>query len=606
MIRIKRRTIAAAALIIVFAAGELQSAFEYSGRAAREEGMAGAFVSLSDDSSSVFHNPAGLSRLQVPQMMTGYGGLFLGMDDGELTNSVITAAYPFDGPVGFLKDESIGVGWSRLDAGGLYREDSFVVGFGAGLGGGLRAGFGINFLSVGYGEDDYTRINPVFDSGYSSSAISGDIGLMLDYGRYTFGLGAFNINSPDVGLKYSNEIPLSLKGGVTVNYFSGSLSLQGDYNEDDFSFKAGGEKHFLNRKIFARGGLKLGTRKERKAALGISYDDAWYRVDYSLVYPLSGVTNTLGTHKLNVSFYFGEREFPEKPEVVREIPEEVEDEAPEEPEDPEEPESTAEDIERSIENTNEAEELMNDGNYKRAYRLLEEAADLWDGNTAAEKLKEQLRPVAEVYEEVEDEDSLKARSVSAYFEGDGDKAVNRIRYASQLNPEDDSLKELRRIIEREFSSVASQQRLIPGLTVVEQKLQEVLESIYDKRWTRAISLCEEVLDLEPDNVLALKRMGSAYYGMGSRARAEEIWRRALELDPEDRELQHYLGMRDEVPDTDNALLREFENALNYYNKLVEAGAGADTRIQVLERIIATYENRDVDLDSLRRELNRLR
>ncbi len=601
----KRKIFLAVSFAVTVLVSFADGAFEYSGRAAREEGMGGSYVALADDASAVFHNPAGLSNISIPELLTGYGGLFMGLDDGSLTKSLITAVYPFSSGIDFLDEEGAGVGWSRLSAAGLYREDAFVMGYGARVTDSLRAGIGLKILSVGYGEDEYTKINPVFSSGYGSTAFSADLGIIYNLlDTFAFGFGVYNINSPDIGLKHENRVPRYVKGGTNLSLPHGNIGMQLEYGGGDTTFSIGAEHRVLNSSFLARGGLGLGSRQYRTASLGVSYSIGRYNIDYSFLYPLTGIVGTLGTHKINAAFYFGDKYVPEpEPEVIEAV---VLDELPDEVA----PRVISEaDIRRSRDLTSEAEEMIDRGNFVEAFRTLEQAKNIWGDNRAAENLLGDLGPVVNIYDSVVERDkktSLVARAVRAYFDGRGREALNRIRYASQLWPDDVSLQQLRSVIERKFSQRASEEKLIPGLNLVEQRLQEILEAIYERRWVRAVSLCEEVLDLEPDNVLALKRMGSAYFGMGNRQKATEIWERALEIDPNDKELLEYLGISEAEPVPDIVSQREFESAVNYYNRIVEAGAGDDVRIQVLERIITTYRDTEINISSLEEELNRLR
>ena len=58
------------------------------------------------------------------------------------------------------------------------------------------------------------------------------------------------------------------------------------------------------------------------------------------------------------------------------------------------------------------------------------------------------------------------------------------------------------------------------------------------------SACRQVLDLEPSNVLALTRMGSAYWVMGAKDTARKLWQEAQKLDPSNPELQEFIKLKD--------------------------------------------------------------
>ena len=57
---------------------------------------------------------------------------------------------------------------------------------------------------------------------------------------------------------------------------------------------------------------------------------------------------------------------------------------------------------------------------------------------------------------------------------------------------------------------------------------------------RAQVWCQDVLDLEPNNVTALEIMGSAFFLMEQKDKAVAVWRRVLELDPNNRSVREFL------------------------------------------------------------------
>jgi tetratricopeptide (TPR) repeat protein len=78
------------------------------------------------------------------------------------------------------------------------------------------------------------------------------------------------------------------------------------------------------------------------------------------------------------------------------------------------------------------------------------------------------------------------------------------------------------------------------LNLVDQKLQRALEKIYAGEYLVAAKECQEVLDLEPDNALALTRLGSVYYAMGQVKQAREYWKQAQALDPRNEVLKSFM------------------------------------------------------------------
>ena len=158
-----------------------------------------------------------------------------------------------------------------------------------------------------------------------------------------------------------------------------------------------------------------------------------------------------------------------------------------------------------------------------------------------------VQPVLESYSKIEATDKrgrLLKKAVDAYLKGDDQTAINNAVYASQLWPKDPAIEKLKDSIKKEFPYFVSQMNLLPGVNLVEQKLQEALELIYDKKYVAAITACRQVLDLEPGNVLAVTRMGSAYWVMGAKGTARKLWQGAQKLDPGNAELQEFLKLKD--------------------------------------------------------------
>ena len=60
---------------------------------------------------------------------------------------------------------------------------------------------------------------------------------------------------------------------------------------------------------------------------------------------------------------------------------------------------------------------------------------------------------------------------------------------------------------------------------------------------RISEACRRALLLDPQNRQAWVRLGSAHYALGEKKRASEAYLRALELGPDDLELQEFLKER---------------------------------------------------------------
>jgi len=165
-------------------------------------------------------------------------------------------------------------------------------------------------------------------------------------------------------------------------------------------------------------------------------------------------------------------------------------------------------------------------NYQRLYNRLQEVADIFTVVTKDDKVSRILR-----------------LAVSQYLNKPQDVrlAYNFARYAAELQPgRAANAKQFMRLLSEEYETIILKEKPVKGMNFVEQSLFVALNQIYDGRYDLALRNCEEVLQLEPNNLLALKRMGSAFYALGNKLKAREIWEKALRIVPDDRELINFL------------------------------------------------------------------
>ena len=159
--------------------------------------------------------------------------------------------------------------------------------------------------------------------------------------------------------------------------------------------------------------------------------------------------------------------------------------------------------------------ILNRGNYAQGMQEINKADAQLLGSRELkemETLKLKMEPVAKIFRNLTGSDKrtrILRRAVDKYIADDGKSAFDAVTYAQQLWPEDRDIQQLKKVVDREFPQIASQEALVPNLSLVDQRLQEALELIYVGRYVAAISLCQDVLELEPNNV-----MPSGYSGTG--------------------------------------------------------------------------------------------
>lgn len=183
-----------------------------------------------------------------------------------------------------------------------------------------------------------------------------------------------------------------------------------------------------------------------------------------------------------------------------------------------------------------------DGQYETALDTFREAERLLPQDDAIKEIRRRLDSVTPIVG-AEVGNSLDSRllrlALVHYLENDPKRAINALEYASDKKIDRPEFLRLRRLIESNHPEVEAP-RPPNGITFIDHKLQKSLEAIYDGRYLSAIAECTDVLDLEPNNVLALTRLGSAYFAMNEQQKAKDIWTKALQLDPNNEVLRKFL------------------------------------------------------------------
>jgi tetratricopeptide (TPR) repeat protein len=227
----------------------------------------------------------------------------------------------------------------------------------------------------------------------------------------------------------------------------------------------------------------------------------------------------------------------------------------------------------------QAFEKVKAGNFIDAQKLLMDAEHLNPTDKMVSELRTKIdavvviMPLAPVDPTSSD---LVKRGVSEYLQNEPSKSLNYLMYAAQKDPDNKSIPDLVDMIKRAYPNESSEM-LDARLNLIDQKLQKALEKIYGGEYLVAAKECQEVLDLEPDNALALTRLGSVYYAMGQVKQARVYWQQALKVDANNDVLKSFL--QQSVTEADRAPAQ----ALTYK---VEHG---DTLMTIAQKI---YKNKE--------------
>jgi tetratricopeptide (TPR) repeat protein len=159
------------------------------------------------------------------------------------------------------------------------------------------------------------------------------------------------------------------------------------------------------------------------------------------------------------------------------------------------------------------------------------------------KLDQTVNVVSQLFDRGKAWDVLR-RGLSHHISPTGNPkvAIAAAWYAMQIEPDNTLVLAVLDFIEREYASVIrTMEGPVKDMKIIDQYLFAALNSIYEGRYDLAIQGCRLVLELEPENVLALKRLGSAYFAMGRKDMAKQTWERALKIDPKDAELRQFVN-----------------------------------------------------------------
>ncbi|MFH1259623.1 MAG: PorV/PorQ family protein [Elusimicrobiota bacterium] len=148
--------------------------------------------------------------------------------------------------------------------------------------------------------------------------------------------------------------------------------------------------------------------------------------------------------------------------------------------------------------------------------------------------KNRLEEVTTYFKKAEEEkkemEELR-KGVRDYLTGYDQKALDEVLYSFSLNKADERIYNLLRQMEKTTGLKSNQEALASDWSLIEQRLYKSLRYFREKQFDLAVIECQEAIKLEPANVLAYKRLGSAFYALGKRDKAKEAWLKVLELAP---------------------------------------------------------------------------
>jgi len=524
-------------------------------------------------------NPASSAFIKRPVICIEYENLYPNLSDGsKLARNIFTYTRQ-------TEFYGYGAGVEDFSLDNLYQERIYLFNCSKKFGSDWFGGLNFRLLEKKYGSDDYT------DNAIGSGGVaSGDTDpLFANYGfkgdNYTLDVGVSRIirdlwylsgsisylTSPDVSLGGGDKRKPTVAIGASFEERLITVGSIFKLHDGDYISGIGFERCLTNRAFKLRGGLSIGSGQVRLLSGGFGYLHLnQFLVDYAFTYPLVGLKETFGRHRVSLSVYLKKEALDETGEVsiaISEVEQYLE-KAREaftggdwltavsfskkvlslEPKNEEAREILSKSV---VELRDLSKPFMDEGLYfleKGKFNIAEVKFNTaLSINPDDEELKKKclkIKKITRIIPQAVKKDKISRLlriAVNAYINGDVMLALNAGIYVSQIDFSGIGSK-LRDLMKREYPSEFQQIKLVAGMNLVEQKIYAALKNIYNARYDIAIMECDDVLKLEPENVLAMTRLGSAYFALGNKTKAVSVWTEALEYEPDNKDIREFLGL----------------------------------------------------------------
>jgi tetratricopeptide (TPR) repeat protein len=330
--------------------------------------------------------------------------------------------------------------------------------------------------------------------------------------NYRFGIAVQNAVS-QAPANSNDRLPLNIRVGNAYSMLNDRIILAADINSNRITglgWNVGAE-YWASRKVAMRMGLEQRDGAISETTGGMGFNLGRMNLDLAV-----GLSELGMSQRFSLAWKFGKSSESNRDKEV----------------------------ERLIKSGNAA---FAKGNYAQAVAKLEAALSVDPSNKSLQGMIDKLSGIAGSIPAATGDgevDRLVRQGVSAYVSGDLTTAYDSLRTAFEKNPSNQRLMNFTNRVARLAGQpvVEPPRSSVSGArwTLVDQKLHDSLQAIYDGRYDVAINKCEEVLRIDPSNVTAIGRMGAAFFLLGEKEKAIKLWKRALELEPNNQTAIEYL------------------------------------------------------------------
>ncbi len=483
------------------------------GAGARSMGMGKAFSAVADDASATYWNPAAMIQLERKEMQAMHVTLF------QDTNfDFVSYVHPT------ARAGVFGLNYTRLTSGGFekiaitldptsqeivslkklgeFSDTHQAYGLSYGRQFIENMAIGVSLKSVDHQIDTFKQNFFTLDAAFFAKEI---------FPHHRMSLVAQNVVT-QASSDTDDALPLTLRFGNAYSLLRDRIHLALDISQNAFSGSGWnfGTEYWALRWAALRIGIEGHSDgiAETSAGFGVRYRN--YSLDMAVALHDLGISQ-----RFSASWRFGRSVKSSQREEAKALVE-------------------------------EGHELFRKGNYLQAIQKFGQALDVDPSNKEVQTMVAKLQDVVADLPKAPSGEvgRLVASGVKAYMEGDLNNAYDSFRAAFDQEPNNSQLMNLTnriaKMANKPLVDTPKGASAAARWTLVDQKLHDSLQAIYEGRYDVAIQKCDEVLRIEPNNVVAIGRMGAAFFLLGEKDKAVALWRRALELDPTHRPAIEYL------------------------------------------------------------------
>jgi len=315
------------------------------GTGARILAMGGSGLATGDDIYSSALNPATLAYLKRGQLAFEYGRLNINLTDQSLIASGFAGiAWPFireeiteheeaalsstetvriKGKITRTLSSAIMFGYKNTNLAGYYSENIYRLTYARFLGKRLALGVSAKAISDEFIIDEYLKRSPVFDYGLrnSKNSYTADAGFIWNpIPRFFVGASVIDLTEPDIGYFLRDNLPATYRFGIGTRKSDSRYAIDLSYRPTsvlkEFEVSSGFEKTYRD-KLSLRGGFAWNRTGQGFSAWRVSLGAGFnisesITLDYSLIYPLTDLKETYGSHYISFMFQFGSLESSEE------------------------------------------------------------------------------------------------------------------------------------------------------------------------------------------------------------------------------------------------------------------------------------------------------